>query len=140
MRGTAEMIRTGFDTGFFVRHAACDPRAVALWDQVTVAQRDGVVSAITLFELRRLQLRGVLGGAYVDRAFEAIQVVCELVWIDTTEMLDLAARLARGNALSMADSFILAAFIQAGCAEAYTTDSDLSRFRKEGLEITVLGA
>lgn len=53
---------------------------------------------------------------------------------------DSAARLAQGHALSQADALILASLLDQGCTEIYTTDRDLARYQKEGIEVVNLHA
>lgn len=107
-----------------------------VWNEVTEGRRDGAVSAVALFELNRLGLRGAVPSSFVASAQELIPLVCEVVWINNMERLQRAARLSHGNGLSMADALILAASLELGCAELYTTDPDLESY--EGREIDVI--
>ena len=85
-------IRTGFDTGVFVLLASGHAEALELWEEATSGIRDGVVSALTLFELCRLGLRGALPAAFADQALESIPQVCEVVGVEDPESIRSAAK------------------------------------------------
>ena len=53
-------ILTGLDTGFFVLHSRQDRAARAVWTEIGTGKRQAVVSALTLYELHRLGLKGSL--------------------------------------------------------------------------------
>lgn len=127
--------RIGFDTGFFVLLANGRKEALDLWREVSKGERDAVVSAVTLYEIDRLGLRGELEEIFVDTALESIPEVCRLVWIDELTLIRSAARLAQGHALSQADALILASLLEQGCTEIYTTDRDLVRYRRKGTNV-----
>jgi predicted nucleic acid-binding protein len=132
--------RTGLDTGVFVRLAAEDPVAVGLWDEAAAGKREGVVSALTLLEIDRLGLRGALSSSFASEALRTIPEVCEVVWIGSPELLRTAAKLGQGHALSLVDSLILASLLARDCSEIYTTDSDLARYRRKGLQVVRLAS
>jgi predicted nucleic acid-binding protein len=132
--------RIGFDTGFFVLLANGRREAMDLWREVSKGEREAVVSAVTLYEIDRLGLRGELEAIFVDTALESIPEACRLVWVDELSLIRSAARLAQGHALSQADALILASLLDQGCTEIYTTDRDLARYRKEGVEVVNLRA
>jgi predicted nucleic acid-binding protein len=106
--------RIGFDTGFFVLLANGRTEAMDLWREVSKGEREAVVSAVTLYEIDRLGLRGELEAIFVDTALESIPEVCRLVWIDGLTLIRSAARLAQGHALSQADALILASLLDQG--------------------------
>lgn len=133
------IVRTGFDTGVFVLHAGKDPAATRLWLEAAAGEREGVVSGITLFELDRLALRGTLPVEYAEAALLHIPTVCSVVWPQGLERIRSAARLGHGLGLSLADTFVLSAFVETECREAYTTDGDLLRWQGRGLQVHRLG-
>lgn len=122
----ASNVAAGFDTGFFVRLYEQHPTALGAWRDVGEGQLWGVVSCISLLELRRLGLRGALPKEVAELFRKQVPDVCEVVWLGqgNEALLDQAARLAHGNGLSMADALILSSFIDAGAEVIYTTDSD----------------
>ncbi len=120
----------GFDTGFFVRLIAGDGRASVVWSSVRDGRASGIVSCITLFELDRLGLRTATPPETAQALVQAIQVVCQVVWIGLdggADLLARAARLGHGNGLAMADAIILAALLDAGAGTVYTTDALVGR-------------
>lgn len=121
-------VRTGFDTGVFVLLASGQPEALELWNETVDGARDGVVSALMLFELARLGLRGALPGSFTEQALESIPQVCEVIGLGDPERIRQAATRAHGLGLSLADGLILDAFVASGCDEAFTTDRDLLRY------------
>ena len=67
--------------------------------------------------------------------------LCQVVYLgeESSELLEHAARLAHGNALSMADSLILASALSLGASKLYTTDSDMAKYQgKDGPIIELL--
>ena len=118
----------GFDTGFFRRLHEGSPRAVQAWRDVQEGRFAGVVSCITFFELQRLGLRGVIPKPYIERLVQNLPVICHTTWLDSPEPLSRGARLAHGLGMSMADSLILSALLDAGASTIYTTDSDFDRY------------
>lgn len=129
------VFRTGFDTGFFVLLAAGRADAIDLWREVVSGDREGIISAVTLFELARLGLRGALDANVVETLHEALPEACEVVWIDRLELLRAGARLAQGHALSLADALILASLVGRECGEIYTTDRDLAAYRSGSVRV-----
>ena len=123
--------RYGFDTGFFRRLHDGDDQARAAWADVRSGAANGVVSCITLFELARLGLRGVIPHTVVEALVGAIPTVCAVVWLDAevgADRLDRAARRAHGVGLALADAIILTSLLDADVETVYTTDSDFERY------------
>lgn len=127
----------GLDTGFFLRLLQGRAEALEVWDAIIRRRSEGVVSCVTLYELRRLGLRGAVSADAMDILVQELPHLCAVVWLDDAELLERAARIAHGNALSMADAIILASLIRAGADAVYTTDRDLARYGA-GPEIVLL--
>ncbi len=126
----------GLDTGYFVELLKGDERAVATWKQLVDGAEKAVVSCLTLFELERLSLRGVIERA--DVLLEAIPAVCSVGWLEGSPILSRAARLSHGIGTPSLDSLILASFEAEAATTIYTTDSHLARYKKEGVDVVVL--
>ncbi len=109
-----------------------------MWDEAVSGRRQAVVSAITLFELLRLGLRGTVPQEYTAVALKSIPGVCEVVWIENLDLLSSAGRLSHGVGLSSSDALILASLIDRECTEIYTVDSDLLRYQAAGVEVVGL--
>ena len=118
----------GFDTGFFRRFREGVPRAVDAWTAVQKGSAEGVVSCVTLYELEKLGLRGVIPQADADGIIRFLPYMCRVVWLDSLAPLSRGARLAHGLGMSMADSLILSALLDAGASTIYSTDSDFDRY------------
>lgn len=121
-------MNVGLDTGFFVRLLQGRDEAWRTWRKLVDGEASGVVSCLSLYELAKLGLRGALGKDASATLAAELPHVCRVVWISDPEILDHAARLSQGAALSMADALILAAFLRSDVDEIYTTDADLARF------------
>jgi predicted nucleic acid-binding protein len=121
-----------------VRLSAGDPVAVGVWDEAAAGEWEAFVSAVTLLEIDRLGLRGALPASFAEEALRTIPEVCQVVWIDSPDLLRSAARLSQGHALSLVDSLILASLLARDCREIYTTDSDLARYHRKGLRVIKL--
>ncbi|UCH26712.1 MAG: PIN domain-containing protein [Trueperaceae bacterium] len=130
------------DTGFFVEYLNANELAAEIWARARADQQKLIMSVITIFELRRLALKGEIKRSQTGMFVELAPRVCSIVYLDEAnsyELLDRAARIAHGNGLSMADSLILTSALDAGATVLYTTDSDMAKYRGErGLEIVRL--
>jgi len=126
---------TGLDTGFFVELLKGNDQAVEKWKNIVDGETDAVVCSLTIYELKRLSLKGGLAIAVVQLTIKAIMAVCQVVWIDDCELLDAAARLSHGNDIPAVDAIILASLLQAGVRTIYSTDRHLLSFIKKGVGI-----
>jgi predicted nucleic acid-binding protein len=106
-----EQMRFGFDTGYFVKYVTGELdqkhrralQAVAL-QAVAEGGSTGLSSAIVIYELKKLGLRGVLSKEDADWLARTVGDACEVDRHLPDDVLDEAARLSHGNGLSMADS------------------------------------
>ncbi len=126
----------GLDTGYFVALLQGDDSAVETWKQLVDGTEEAVVSCLTLFELERLSLRGAI--EKTDVLLEAIHAVCVVGWLNEADIVSRAARLSHGIGTPSVDSLILATFETQAATTISTTDSHLTRFKKEGVEVVVL--
>lgn len=119
----------GLDTSFFVKLLHGDRRAAVVWDRIARREIAAVIGCVSLYELERLGLKGVLARTAVETLQEEILFVCRVIWLDAPARLRQAARLAHGNGLGMADALILASLIEAGATEIYTADANFAAYR-----------
>ncbi len=134
------MTIVGLDTGFFIQLLGGLPECQELWRDLIEDRARGIVACLTLSELRRLALRGALEAGDVDLLLQAIQAICEIVWLDHGEVLDMGARLSHGLALPLVDALILASLISRSVREIWTTDEDLTRYHRRGIRIRLLSS
>lgn len=120
-------MRFGFDTGYFVKYAAgpLEDRHRRALQAVGKDAAIGIASAIVIYELKKLGLKGVLDKADAEWLVETVGHACEIDRALTDDYLDEAARLSHGNDLSMADAMILATALRNDADRVYTTDTDL---------------
>jgi len=126
---------TGLDSGFFIELLKGNSRAVEEWKSIVDGETDAVVCSLTIYELKRLSLKGGLAIAAVQLTIEAIMAVCQVVWNNDCELLDAAARLSHGNDIPAVDAIILASLLQAGAHIIFSTDRHLLSFKKKGINI-----
>lgn len=120
-------MRFGFDTGYFVKYATGDlphEHRRAMQD-VADGAAQGFASAIVIYELKKLGLRGVLSQEDAGWLAKTVGQACRIDRLLSDEFLDEAARLSHGNGLSMADSMVLASALTHEADRLYTSDSDL---------------
>ena len=86
----------GLDTGFFLRFLENDPTAVQAWRDI-VGGEEAVVSSLTLFELKRLSLKGMVDAPAFEVMNDAIAAVCKIQWIDNTDVLMAGAGISHGG-------------------------------------------
>jgi predicted nucleic acid-binding protein len=114
-----------------------DRRAITLFEQID-EDADLCASCLTIFELKRLSLRGELGKDAVNQLIEHILSLCRISWIDNVEINGIAAGLSHGLGIPAVDSLILAGFILNGSETIYTTDSHLEKYVKKGIRVIKL--
>jgi predicted nucleic acid-binding protein len=130
-----EQMRFGFDTGYFVKYVTGELdqkhrralQAVAL-QAVAEGGSTGLSSAIVIYELKKLGLRGVLSKEDADWLARTVGDACEVDRHLPDDVLDEAARLSHGNGLSMADSMVLMTALRHDAGRIYTSDSDLMAY------------
>ena len=129
------------DTGFFVEYLNANGAAAEVWEAARARKQKLIVSVVSLYELRRLALKGVIEPQRTKTLLTLLPSLCQVVYLgeESSELLKHAARLAHGNALSMADSLILASALSLGASKLYTTDSDMAKYQgKDGPSIELL--
>jgi len=119
----------GVDTGFFFALREDHSLAVRLF-----RDSDIIISALTLFELRRLSLRKSISwddlGPSLSRSVTIVDV--------TGEIADEAAHISHGTGMPAIDSLILTSLVAAGCRTIYTRDEHFLRFARKDIEIIQL--
>jgi len=122
----------GLDTGFFLELVNGNDEATRLWKSCLDDQVDFAVSALSLFEVERLGLKGKLRN--VEAVLSAINDVTSVVWPDQ-EILSKAARLSHGLGIPAVDSLILASLVSVDCSEIYTTDSHFETYHNNKVTV-----
>ena len=128
-------MRIGLDTGFFVELLRGNADAVEAWQSLVEGEDQGVCSALTLFEIERLGLKGAIRRDALDSLLEAIPAVCLLLWVDRREILSKAAGFSHGLGVPAVDALILAGFHLAGVERIYTTDSHMESYGAQGVRV-----
>lgn len=132
------MTTVGLDTGYFIRLFNRNETAVSVWLDLTDGKVDGVVSPLTLFELKRLSLKGHIKMDHMDILLEAIEGMCQVAWISQSDMLFTGASISYGNGIPTVDAIILACFIRHGVDTVYTTDGHFKSYKTKKLKIILL--
>jgi predicted nucleic acid-binding protein len=127
----------GLDTGFFVKLSKNNSKSLKIWQGI-VDGDDSVVSCMTLFELKRLSLKGSLDADDLDHLIEAIMSICKVIWLDNLEISNLAANISHGTGIPAIDSLIIAGFILSNVKIIYTTDSHLKLYQSKKMQILIL--
>jgi predicted nucleic acid-binding protein len=125
----------GLDTGFFIELLKGNDKVVEIWKNIVDGEIDAAVSSLSIYELKRLSLKGGLTVAAAGQTVEAILAVCRVIWINDCDVLFAAAGLSHGNDIPAVDAIILASLLQAGAQIIYSTDRHLQRFKKKGVGI-----
>ncbi len=128
-------MKIGFDTGFFVLLSKGNERAIKLLSSLEKPDRTGVISALTIFELKRLMLMGKIEKKIIETYISQIPGVFRVMWIEDIGTLDKAAKLSIGAGLSSLDALILASLLEAEVEKIYTTDRDFEAYNKKGVEV-----
>ncbi|MEF8797655.1 MAG: PIN domain-containing protein [Salinivenus sp.] len=123
--------RYGLDTGFFFRLFEGAERARGVWTALTEGSDEGVVSSMSVYELQRNALKGLLVREDVEAFLAELPYLCtvhETLSVDTAQR---AAHLGWGNGLAMADALILQAFLEEDVTHIVTTDRDFEAYEGE---------
>lgn len=123
----------GTDTGFFVELLRGNSIATEVWENLIHGEDQGFCSALTLFEIERLGLKGSITKEAASSLLEAIPAVCRMTWIEDRKIAADAARLSHGLGLPAVDALILAGFVQAGVEMIYTTDKHMEVYKAKGV-------
>lgn len=130
------------DTGFFVEYLNANPQAAGVWATARTNRQKLIMSVISIYELKRLALKGDIEQAPTEAFLKLVPKLCHVVYLgkaNSEALLEQAARIAHGNGLSMADSLIFTSALQEGATLLYTTDSDMAKYKgKLGPEIITL--
>ena len=124
----------GLDTGFFVRLLQNHKEAVQVWETI-IDGEDASVSCLTLFELKRLSLRGKIDSKSTETLLSGIPSVCRVIWLDEEDILLEGSGISHRFGLPAIVSLILAGFIKYDADVIYTTDSDLELYKKREIKV-----
>ncbi len=127
----------GLDSGFFVELLKGNQQTERIWNDILDGQ-GSVVSCISLFELKRLGLKGLIDISTIDTINEAIMNICNIAWLDNVTVVNTAANFSHGLGIHMADALILSGFIKYGVTKIYTTDQHISLYKKKGVRVIML--
>jgi predicted nucleic acid-binding protein len=127
----------GLDTGFFFKLLKGNRQATEIFEHID-DDTDLCVSCLTIFELKRLSLRGALEEATVNGLVDNIMSLCHISWLNNVDIHNVAAGLSHGLGIPATDSLILAGFILNGSETIYTTDSHMEKYVKKGVRVIKL--
>jgi len=68
----------GIDTGFFIELIKGNKQTSEVWNEILEGE-DSVVSCISLYELKKLALKGSIDSHSVDTLLEAIRIFATLL-------------------------------------------------------------
>lgn len=129
----------GIDTGFFIELIKGNKLTAEIWNEILEGE-DSIVSCISLYELKKLALKGSIDDYSVDTLLDAIKNICIIVWLDNAEILMTAAHLSHGLGLHMSNALILSGFMQHNATIIYTVDPHLCLYKKKGVKVILLNS
>ena len=127
-------MRVGFDTGFFIRLLEKDSKAVEVWKDLIDGKIKGYVSVIVLFEIKRLQLKGIIKKKVYTVLEKGIDGLCFIIDIKKEVALN-AASISHGTGIPLADSLIYTCYLDMD--ELYTTDRHFPLIKKKRPKINL---
>lgn len=128
----------GLDTGFFIEVLRGNRKAVEVWKRILDGKESACTSCLTIFELSRLSLKGVIGKIEADITIRAMLAATKVVWIESEKLLRNASKISQAAGIPAIDSLILASLLEEGVNTIYSTDSHFSLYRRKGLEVIIL--
>lgn len=123
--------RYDLDTGFFFRLFEGGKRARIVWTALTEDTDERVVSSVSVYELQRNALKGLLVRNDVEAFLNEVPHLCtvhETLSLDTAQR---AVHLGWENGLAMGDALILQAFLEEDVTHIVTTDHDFEAYEGE---------
>ena len=127
----------GLDTGFFLKLLRGDGQATEIFEHIN-DDTDLCVSCLTIFELKRLSLRGAVEQDAINKLIDNMMSLCRISWLDNVEIHNIAASLSHGLGIPAVDSLILAGFVLNSAETIYTTDSHIEKYVKKGVQVIKL--
>jgi len=127
----------GLDTGFFIKFLENNAEAVRVWKKIVDCE-EAVVSCLTMFELKRLSLKGLIDKDSINVIMDAVTSICKISWLAEKNLLLQGANISHGLGIPAVDALILAGFIDEGVNNVYTTDSHFESYKKKGVSIIKL--
>lgn len=128
----------GFDTGYFVRLLQGNKVAIKVWLDLTEGNINAVVSPLTFFELKKLGLKGEIDNKSLGPLFEAIEGICQIVWLNDIDIFTSSATISHGTGIPTVDSLILVSCLGMNVKKIYTTDSHFKAYRQESISIEII--
>jgi len=128
----------GLDTGFYIEVLKGNSRAVEVWKRILDGKESACTSCLTIFELSKLSLKGVIGKMEADVTIMAIIAATKVVWIESERLLRNASKISHGLGIPAVDSLILASLLKEGADTIFSTDSHFSLYRKKGVKVITL--
>jgi predicted nucleic acid-binding protein len=131
------MRKIGFDTGFFFRLNTRHSTAVRVWESIAAEKYEGVVSCLSLFELRKLSYQNRMKPDIERELQKIIPKICTIAWLEESaiNVLHQGAKHAHTFGLPAIDSLIMTSLIAKEVKEVYTTDPDMERFKGKDVKI-----
>ncbi|PSQ93794.1 MAG: hypothetical protein BRD30_01165 [Bacteroidetes bacterium QH_2_63_10] len=124
--------RYGLDTGFFFRLFEGTERARSVWTTIVEGRADdGVVSAVSVYELQRNALNGVLVRNDMEAFLDELPVLATIHDTLSREKAQRAAYLGGGTEMPVADALILQAVLDEEVTHIFTTDHDCTAYEGE---------
>jgi len=123
--------RYGLDTGFFFRLFEGTERARSVWTTIVEGRADGVVSAVSVYELQRNALNGVLVRDDVEAFLDELPVLATIHDTLSREKARRSAHLGGGTEMPVADALILQAVLDEEVTHILTTDHDSTAYEGE---------
>lgn len=124
----------GLDTGFFVKFLENNKEAVKVWKEIMEGE-EAAVSCLTLYELKRLSLKGMIDIKALEIIFSAVSSLCRIVWLNEKDIFLMGANFSHGLGIPSMDALILAGLLKSGATTIYTTDSHIQAYQKKELSV-----
>ncbi len=129
----------GIDTGFFIELIKGNKQTLKVWNEILDGE-DSVVSGISLYELKKLALKGSIDRHSADTLLDAIKNICNIAWLDHYDLFMSAANLSHALGLHMSDALILSGFIKYKATSIYTVDPHFCSYKKKGVNVFLITA
>jgi predicted nucleic acid-binding protein len=128
----------GLDTGFFVELVRGNKQALDVFNQIGEGEEEACISCLTLYELKKLSLRGSIPLEAGTTLINNIMSFCSVSWLDELQTHELAAGFSYDLGIPGIDALIIAGLVTSNADKIYTTDKHMMTYKNKTTSVILI--
>jgi predicted nucleic acid-binding protein len=128
----------GLDTGFFVELVRGSKQALDVFNQISEGEEEACISCLTLYELKKLSLRGSIPLEAGTTLINSIMSFCSVSWLNDLQIHELAAGFSHDLGIPGIDSLIIAGLVTLKADKIYTTDKHMMTYKNRKTPVILI--